>query len=450
MTAGELIRGRLAKSSLRCFWLAVILAATAACGKASSAAEPGAATTTNAKQDGAGAAPSARPSGTGFPRCPARYSNQQPPGVGGGGPLVAEGAIAVVDCSYGYPVTVGGRKQPVATPLAGPRVRGGRAVAGYALVLNEAPLASPGQAACMRAQAVSGRFPRDLLLFGYPGGRVVRVDWSISCWLAGRSWGSVALRTRGPAVALDPLATDTLASLLDSVSGPSARGRGTRPTPSLVGLAMPAAVAAAAREGITLSVDAELLDRGAPLGVIELQTPPPGARGNPGIPVSVILAVSDQPACTASQLRATAASGVPGAGTSFAAITLRDTGAHPCSLRGPLQVVATTAAGQALAVPNAVPVAQPLVLSGQAPPPPHPATPATLSASILLSSTDYAGNCTGTLTYPRAWRVSFPDGSELIAPVSTSHSTGPPIIVCDHRVGVGPVAFTGWQAPFPS
>lgn len=120
---------------------------------------------------------------------------------------------------------------------------------------------------------------------------------------------------------------------------------------------------------------------------------------------------------------------------------------HPCSLRGPLHVVATTETGQTLANPNTVEVPQPLVLSGQAPAPPQPATANTLAASILLSSTDYAGNCNGTVTYPRAWSVIFPDGSELIAPVSTRHSVGPPIIVCDRRVGVGPASFTGWQQP---
>ena len=354
--------------------------------------------------------------------------------------LVPPGAVFLVDCGYGYPVaaTTGAGKVFPPGPRAGPRVSG-PAVAGYVLLLDQQVFAAPGQVSCLRQLAGRGAGPRDVVLFGYPGGRVLTVAWDSYC--------SVAIGASGSSASLSSLASDSLTGLLaafDATLAPA--GHGSRPAPSLVGLPVTTAARLAGAKGFGISVSGELVQAGPPLGTVMLQTPPPGVPT--AIPDELDLVVSVPPAagCTAAQLRAVVSAGEPGAGTAFADLEIRDVGDEPCTLRGPLQVTALDARGQPLAAMNRVLVQGPLVLSPRAPAR-SAAGPATLTAEVGLSSTDYPGNCSGRIGRPSSWRITLADRSQLIASGAGRVPEFPPVITCGGHVGAGTAIFAAWSGP---
>jgi hypothetical protein len=170
-------------------------------------------------------------------------------------------------------------------------------------------------------------------------------------------------------------ATVLLTGLLAVLYGPGAPhlpGSRSRPAPQLVGLTIDAALVTARADGFTVAVSEEFLDPASPLGTVDLQGPPPGPLASTaGGPLSVVVAVPDAHGCRADQLQRLATSGVPGACTAFGTILFRNVGARPCTLLGPLDVTATDDLGKPLAVTDAVPVTQPLVLSALSPGPPQ-------------------------------------------------------------------------------
>ncbi|HVA58947.1 MAG TPA: PASTA domain-containing protein [Mycobacteriales bacterium] len=354
-------------------------------------------------------------------RCPAGY----PVPSGSAGPaLVPTGASSVLDCGYDYPIAV---KSPTPAkiitpgPNAGPTVTG-PAVAGYALLLDRAHTVAPG--GCLAASSGS---PQDALLFGYPDGRRLVLDWRASCQ-----------QLTGPAgrqVQLSQLTTGYLISLLAEANSPTGADR----VPDVVGLSLDTAVRQGSVAGLQVTDDAELTDT-APLGTVLAQGLAAGARVNGGGFGLLVSVPSSEPACTISQLGGAYTPGGPGAGTAFANISLRDASAAPCALYGTLQVTAVGSAGQALTTPQRAVVQGPLVLTPKAVDGwPLPATE--LAAAIGLSSTDYAGNCSGPVGHPTAWQVTFPGGGQLTVPVHSAQPINfPPILVCGHQVGVGPAS----------
>jgi len=391
---------------------------------------------------------STTPSSPTYPACPAR-----PPelvaGTGESQVLVPTGATALVDCGYEYPqLPAGPTKRFDPGPRAGPRVSG-RAVAGYALLLDTQPPAQPAQQACLRQAVTADNKPYDVLVFGYPGGRTVEVVWDAVCYLGGGQFPGVAIGSDGPSASLSFSAGTLLGGLLAYLYAPSAPppppGMPNRPAPDLVGLPIDAALATARSYGFTIEVNGELLDGARPLGTVDVQTPPPGAPASAGWPLTLVVSVPEASPCRADQLRGLATAGVPGAGTAFASLLLRDVSAEPCTLLGPLEVTAVDHLGQPLTVTDTVPTPQPLVLSPLSPVPSRPSQPSTLAADLLLASTDYAGNCSGRTAHPSAWLVTLPDHSQLTAPVANQAENNAPVIVCSHRVTVGPVSFAGWQ-----
>jgi hypothetical protein len=194
-------------------------------------------------------------------------------------------------------------------------------------------------------------------------------------------------------------------------------------------------------------VNGELLDASVPLNTVDVQSPPPGAPASTDEPLSLTVAVPPTTTCTANELQGAATPGEPGAGTAFTTLMLRNISPRPCTLTGPLRVTPMDEHGRALAATDTIPVPQPLVLSANSPDPSELAEPDTLAASVLLSSTDYAGNCTGPVGHPQDWEVTLPDRSQLMVSAPSQSSSFPPVIICAEQVSAGPVSFVGWQAP---
>jgi Protein of unknown function (DUF4232) len=364
------------------------------------------------------------------------------PGWSGGaaiaGPIVPAGAVALIDCGYDYPKPKNGKKTFPRGPMVGPRIHGAMTVSGYALTIDQQ---RPVGATC-RAEAVTprsaGQGAQDALVFTYPDGRTLTLDEGGQCRaIAGPDARTVTSDFQGES-ALDGL--DLPFSMPDQRSKRAA---------DIVGMT----VTQATRRGAILTVDAELLDPHLPLGTVLVQSPAAGQPTSEGRQVDVDVAVRRGPICTAHQLRATYTGGGAGAGTAFAFITVRDASRASCTLQGPLRVTALDSDGSSLAS-NVISVKgtalAPFVLTAAA-----TARSAydgsALVAETFLSSTDYAGNCTGPAPRPASWRIDLlgrQTGDTGIvatpyAPKRLRGTGGPPIIVCDGKVGAGPATLPG-------
>jgi PASTA domain len=350
------------------------------------------------------------------PGCPGSYPV---PSGSAGAVLVPAGALWVLDCGYGYPKVKPPNLVKVITPGpdAGPVVRG-PAVGGYVLLLDRAPLAASGD--CVSARSGS---PRDALVFGYPAGRRLVLDWRASCPVLAGPGGRLA--------GLSQLVAEYLIGLSFQAGSPAGADR----VPDVVGLSLDTAVRLGTRAGFDVTDDAELTSA-RPLSTVLAQGLAAGSRVDGGGFGLIVSAPPSQARCTAGQLRGSVHADMPGPGTSFATITLRDVSAAPCALRGTAQVTALGAAVQALSSAQRIAVSGPLVLTARAPaswPPPA----SVLAAEIQLSSLDFPGSCTGRVGHPTAWRVALAGTGELTLPVSPGQTRFPPVLICGRRVGVG-------------
>jgi hypothetical protein len=346
-------------------------------------------------------------------KCPPRGLH---PGWLGGGPdpsvLVPSGAVSLVDCQFNGITVHHGKKVVVADPHPGPEIRNAYAIGGYVAMLEQQPAAS---SKCWN-QAVrsddGGASGSDLLLFGYPDGRTWVLDPGGRCdGVAGPA--GIGIRATGPT-------QEILVGLQPNGSFGS-----THPAPSLVGLSLRAAV----HRDPELMVVGEIVERattGMTVAVVGTLAAVPVDTNE----INVIVALPPAPTCRAAQLRGTVDGGEPGAGTAFASLVLRDVGRETCTLRGPIKLSAVDGHGDVLAV-QAVGVQgtgrSPLVLS------PVPEgrgrrVESSLASRALLSSTDFAGNCSRSET-PSGWRVTLPSGGR---PAVVDHDAdySPPVIFC--------------------
>jgi hypothetical protein len=221
----------------------------------------------------------------------------------------------------------------------------------------------------------------------------------------------------------------------------------------VTGLTVAAAAAKARRDGFDLLVGGGAVDPRVPFGTVIFQTGPPGWREGSG-QVSVILAVQPAPACTAGQLAADFTGAQPGAGNDLGGIIIRDTGAAPCTLAGPLRLTGLDRAGQPVTSVVTGPVTGPAVLSPHAAPAGRPGrlAPGELVGSILLiaayrdDAASRNGLCTAHQVVPARWRIALPAGPAITVPNAAAH--GPNggltpdggLTTCRGRVGVaGPV-----------
>jgi hypothetical protein len=373
------------------------------------------------------------------PLCP---STAPSPGwIGASGPsvntLVPAGAVSLVDCTYHAVRPVKGSKGFLTKPIHGTEVRGSLAVAAYAALLREQRAASTRCATAALKNLRAGNEPGDVLLWTYATGK----RWAL---VTGGRCSSV-VGNGGDAVTPDGAAQVLLIGLSAAIAeGP---GAGKRPVPNLVGL--PLAQAAARQRGLT--VVEEMSDPSAPFGTVVLAGPPAGTPNLRGSGVQVIVAAHRVAVCRPAELGGFVAGGEPGAGTSFARLTLWDTGRRPCLLPGRLRIDALGPGGAVLGsrtVGTIGGVAGGLVL---APETRRDATGSEIAlvAVGVLSSTDYAGNCTKGHALVRAWRVTMLGaGRGSTLPDLPSGQRPRPndeaeIITCGGWFGAGPFALPG-------
>lgn len=369
--------------------------------------------------------------------CPTR-----PPPLGwsgGSGPstdaLVPGGATSLVDCTYNSYGVIKGAKQRLVDPVHGVVVDESLEVASYAELLADA--ATPRCARSAGLGITDQSSPSDVLLWSYPSGET----WALA--RGGRC--SAVAGPDGHAVTPTFEASTLLVGLSAAIEVPQA---GERPAPALIGMSLPQALAA----HHDLAVVGELHSHDDLIGTVMLTDPPAGVQMLPGV-VGIVVAVHRVPGCRAANLRGSASTGEPGAGTSFSRLTLRDVGVHACSLHGRIQVEALGSNGRLLAR-RVIPVSSggpdPLVLvpaaeTGKA------RYQSALTASAILSSTDYTGNCTSGYSLVDDWRVILLAGHRSSTVADIPSQERPPgneeVIVCGGRFGAGPFSLAGLFEP---
>jgi hypothetical protein len=362
---------------------------------------------------------------------PARAAARQPPPAGG---LIPPRPVTAMICQYplGLPKAKAGFARRI--------VLTGAAADGLAAVLDSAGQAPPDVRRCTGPQA--GLPFAQVLRFGYASGRVISAAVQYStCPAALISVGRRAVGLPGPV--RDSLFHDT--SLGPASQGPR--------TPALIGLAAAAAAAKARRGGFDLLVDGGAVDPRVPFGTVIFQADPPGWPESSG-QVDVVLAVRPARACTAGQLAAWFTGAQPGAGNDLGGIIVRDTGAAPCTLTGPLRLTGLDLAGRPVTSTVTDPVTGPAVLSPDAAPVSRQGrlAPGELVGTLLLAAAyrdDAAspdGLCTAHQVAPARWRLTLPAGPALTVPNAVPHWAGPSLApqggltTCRGRVSAtGPV-----------
>ncbi|MDA8045927.1 MAG: PASTA domain-containing protein [Actinomycetota bacterium] len=208
--------------------------------------------------------------------------------------------------------------------------------------------------------------------------------------------------------------------------------------PLFVGMSATAAGKAAAAAGITADIISETITDSSPPGTVIAETPPAGTVGT-----AVALTISVPPAapCTAAQLGLTYLGGGASAGSDGATITLRDTSPAWCNLAGPVSVTGLDGSGHPVTGRISAPVQQLLVLSPQAPSPPHGQSPpvGTVDAEILISAAYRdlpTGLCTSEQVIPAQWQVALPDGATAtVADHDASALPFPGLVTCRGQLG---------------
>lgn len=212
----------------------------------------------------------------------------------------------------------------------------------------------------------------------------------------------------------------------------------TATIPQLVGMSATAAGKAAAAAGITADIISETITRSSPPGTVTAETP---SGGIVGTAVSLTIAVPPAAPCIAAQLGLTYLGGGASAGSDAAGIALRDTSPAWCELAGPVSVIGLDASGHAVTSRLSAPVQQLLVLSPQAPPPPHGQSPpvGTVYAEIGISAAYRdlpTGMCTPEQVIPSQWQVALPDGATAtVANHDASALPFPGLVTCRGQLG---------------
>lgn len=365
--------------------------------------------------------------GSAAPACPSRGA--RPGWVAGSAAasgLVPPGAVSLVECSYPGIVIRDKKKVPFSGPVRGPLVDDPDAVSGYIALLGQEP---PISASCWH-QAVDagsgGAQGSDLLLFGYPDGRIWVLDFGGAHCDGVAGPGGAGIRPDDPTT-----------ELLDGLGSYGAVGP-THPAPDLVGLTLQDA----ARRDHGLTVVGEIVDSTVTEPTIAVTDRPAGAPID-GSQTDVVVAVAPAPPCRASQLRTTLTGGEPGAGTAFASLFVRDAAKRACTLRGPIMLSALDSHDRAIAS-TTVSVqgtgTAPLVLSPQRVDPGRRVA-SSLTARALLSSTDFAGNC-ATSSRPSGWRVMLASRAVSMDSDREVHSRFA-VIVCNGSIYSGPFTEPG-------
>jgi len=229
----------------------------------------------------------------------------------------------------------------------------------------------------------------------------------------------------GRELALDGPMADALAAYASASGG----NRGPR-TPSLIGLSLAAAEAAASRAGLSVSLSGAVSDARVPFGSVIFQSLQPGAasRLRNGPQARVVVAIGPEPACRARQLWLTYRGLGTSGGSDFGAIAIGDVGRAPCTLSGFVTIAGLDYAGRPVTNAFRSRFAGTVTLSpregsivdGARAPDIIPPPPAALTGAIWLTqvyryrpNSPAGTSCRPRWIIPAAWRVALPGGFEF-------------------------------------
>lgn len=202
----------------------------------------------------------------------------------------------------------------------------------------------------------------------------------------------------------------------DAASDPTA----STAVPGVVGDSLAEAIARARQAGYELISDGQQRVEDLPVGMVVAQSPMPGEGSTPGIrttQLSVVTVVHAAPACRSDDLDLDYYGGGAGAGGDFGQIRIRNVGAAPCELFGPVGVVGIDESGRPDTTALTYRVAPDLVLSPHAVAMPPGSTPVlgVVTASVQLGAnyrddaTSADGSCQQQVV-PTQWRVHVAGG----------------------------------------
>ncbi len=235
-----------------------------------------------------------------------------------------------------------------------------------------------------------------------------------------------------------------LASFLDA--DPAALGAkgNPPPAPSVTGLSLAEATQVITHAGMTVYSGGRVTDPLLSPDTVVLQDPPAGAVTiGSGAEVDLLLSQQPAPACTATQLALDYHGVQYGTGNAFSDIDVRDVGATPCTLTGPISVVGLDAAGHAVTNRLTFPVAEQLILTARAP---ARAVDGGSPIDVVIAwvplqanvrdGPDAGGSCADHLVVPKTWLLTV-GGRDKPVPNGAGIAE-PPMSACQGRLNVTP------------
>jgi len=327
-------------------------------------------------------------------------------------PVLDPGADSVLVC---HPGAVAGR--------GGPVTLSGNDATNIGKLLDLAP---QGTATCLYK-------PDVLLRFEFRGPPQQHEDVEISSVGCDHPIASVA----GHTWLIPPKLAEYLST--DAIS-PAAKDD-SPPIPDATGLSLAEATQVITRAGMTIASDDRVTDPLLSPGTVVLQDPPAGA-GMIGstTEVDVLLSQQPAPACSLSQLAFDYHGVQYGTGDAFSDLDVRDIGATPCTLTGPVSVVGVDAGGNSVTNRLTLPVAADLVLTAKAPPraagegAPKNAVIAWIPLEADARGPD--GSCTSDVVLPTDWSVTIA-GSATAVP-NGAGAAEPPMSSCGGQLLIAP------------
>jgi hypothetical protein len=234
------------------------------------------------------------------------------------------------------------------------------------------------------------------------------------------------------------LISQTLADYLSSDA--IAPGLPGNPVPDVTGLSLSEATAVITRAGLTIRAGGWVTDELLSADTVVLQDPPSGT-GIIGNEVDVLLSQEPAPACKASQLAIDYHGVQYGTGEAFSDLDVRDIGATPCTLTGPISVTGLGAAGHAVTNQLTFAVARDLILTARAPARvadagvPNGAVIAWVPLEAdVRDGPDAGGSCADHLVVPKTWLLTLADGEHRVP--NGEGVAEPPMSACQGRLDV--------------
>jgi hypothetical protein len=330
-------------------------------------------------------------------------------------PVLDPGADSLLVC---HPGAVAGR--------AGPVTLSGNDATNIGKLLDLAP---QGTATCLYK-------PDVMLRFEFRGAPTREEDVEVSSVGCDHPIASVGGHTwLLPQALVDFLSTNAIATGAKATPPP---------VPDVTGLSLAQATEVLMRAGLTIASGGRITDPLLSPDTVLLQDPPAGAGMIwSGTEVAVLLSQQPAPACDAAQLAFDYHGVQYGTGNAFSDLDVRDIGATPCTLTGPISVVGVDAAGHSVTNRLTLPVAGELILTAHAPP---RAVDASAPKNVVMAwiplqanvrdGPDANGSCSNHLVMPKTWSVTVA-GAEKAVPNGAGVSQ-PPMSACQGRLNVAP------------